>query len=835
MYKIEWDTTTGGVLLRTRNTGATLGIAPRPVFWEELQLLEMDKMGWTFPHCEEPLMWAVNKQYWYRGRHLFDAKGADIYTKPTLVFEKGVEPENLKPVDVEAMIDKNNDLMFVLENEAIEFIRDTFATYTRATRTYDKTDTNQLDYEALRLRAEKRSKQKMAVVKQDCDSFDVMPLDAAQQAGKRVLLSTHIDRFIASFSGGKDSQVVLDLCTRAIPPTDFEVVYSDTGYELPSSLALYEKVKQFYGERFPQLHFLTARNHESVLHYWDLIGTPSDTHRWCCSIMKTAPLYRLLRVTGGGKQPPRILTFDGVRAEESIRRENYQRIGKGKHTAVYNAHPILRWNAVEIFLYLFQHKLIVNEAYRAGVTRVGCVVCPFSVSWNDGINNRLYGTSVSPFIDKLRKYSSQISISGFDNYLREGKWKLKPLGDRCLVIPNVVFKTESPLSFVAEVVHPRQSFFDWLPALGTFTRRDLPEGSEGELHYKGNVFPYKVSGNDERLTFSLNGQLNNELIFLLRRLAYKTAYCVHCEVCEVDCPTGALTTIPNINIDINRCIHCLKCFNTHDRGCIAADCTRMMNDTEKKLSQTIHGYKNFGMRDEWVDAFLIDPLDFWNHNTLGKPQLEGFRAWLRDAEITDEKNNLTNFGQLMQNVYRDNPLLFWEVAYINLSYQSFIVQWICNHVDLNTVYNKKYVKEEVAQQGFNGSLTTVENAATAFINLAKQSPVGEDLRQGIVVGKEGLKKEAYDDLSMEAVAYSVYKYAQVHEVNMLRVSDFYRKGEEHGPYQEFRISEEALKRKLRALSSDNNRVLVAELNMGLDHITIREDLTPMKVLEMLAL
>ena len=42
-------------------------------------------------------------------------------------------------------------------------------------------------------------------------------------------------------------------------------------------------------------------------------------------------------------------------------------------------------------------------------------------------------------------------------------------------------------------------------------------------------------------------------------------------------------------------------------------------------------------------------------------------------------------------------------------------------------------------------------------------------------------------------------------------------------------------KKLRALSSANNRVLIAELNMGLDHITLRDDLDPLKVLELLAL
>ena len=299
MYRITWDKQTGGILLHPRIVEGTLGISPRPVFFEELDLLGLDRQGWSYPRCEAPIMWAVNKQYWYRGEHLFDAKGANIYTMPTLEFCPGVVPMTLQAVDVETMLRKTSDLMFVLENEAVEFIRDTFTAYSKANKAYCQTEANQMDFEAMAAHAEKRSHQRMAVVKQDCDSFDIMPLDAAQKAGKRVLLSTEIDRFIASFSGGKDSQVVLDLCTRAMPPTDFEVIYSDTGYELPPSLTLYKEVEDHYKAKFPVLRFLTARNHESVLHYWDKIGTPSDNHRWCCSVMKTAPLYRMLK-TGGG-------------------------------------------------------------------------------------------------------------------------------------------------------------------------------------------------------------------------------------------------------------------------------------------------------------------------------------------------------------------------------------------------------------------------------------------------------------------------------------------------------------------------------------------------------
>ena len=72
MFKITWDIETGGVLLGTKVTKETLGMSPRPVFFEELDLLELDRLGYTYPRCEAPLMWAVNKQYFYHGELMFE-------------------------------------------------------------------------------------------------------------------------------------------------------------------------------------------------------------------------------------------------------------------------------------------------------------------------------------------------------------------------------------------------------------------------------------------------------------------------------------------------------------------------------------------------------------------------------------------------------------------------------------------------------------------------------------------------------------------------------------------------------------------------------------------
>ena len=85
MHKVVWDKDTGGVLLQSLVTSNTLGVSPRPVFFEELDLLGLDKLGWKYPCCQEPLMWACNKQYFYRGQMVFEAKGANIYDAAIVV------------------------------------------------------------------------------------------------------------------------------------------------------------------------------------------------------------------------------------------------------------------------------------------------------------------------------------------------------------------------------------------------------------------------------------------------------------------------------------------------------------------------------------------------------------------------------------------------------------------------------------------------------------------------------------------------------------------------------------------------------------------------------
>ncbi len=829
MYKITWDKSTGGILLNLHVVENTLSVSPRPVFWEELDLLNLAEAGWSYPHCEEPIMWACNKQYFYRGELLFEVSGANIYDSPAINYAEGVTPGKLKPVDVKTMLQKNKDPMFLIESEAVDFIRDTYLAYSAATSSFDRVPANQV-VEHLKERQEQKTRQKMAIVKQDCDSFDVMPLQAAEEAGKRIFQTTRIDFFLASFSGGKDSQVILDLCTRAIPPSAFQVIYSDTGYELPSSLALYEEIRKHYGRKFPDLKFSTAANHAPVLEYWDKIGTPTDTHRWCCSIMKTAPLYRTFKLPGTNKQG-KVLTFDGVRAEESTKRSQYERFGKGKHNNIYNAHPILGWNTTEIFLYLFRYHLPINPAYRFGKARVGCLICPFSSAWDDMISNKLYPKQIAPFVERLTTWAKKDGVNDAESYLRGRKWKIKALGDKDSIKTEVRF-TQKGNAFIADIIGARFPIYAWLPTIGEFNIHKLKGCEKGELNYKGGIYFFEIKYHaNEHITFTLYDCKDSRFLTLIKKVIYKSSYCVQCEVCEVDCPTGALHIYPELKIDNTKCIRCHKCLDSHDRGCIATDCIRMLKDSDKNATAKVQAYKTFGFHEDWLSEFFSDPEGFWATNSLGTAQVDGFKMWLKHAEIIDTKLSLTPFGNALKETHIDDINFTWEAILINLAYNSYIVSWFANNVAIGQTFEKASLVESVMEQGVDATKKTVESAVAALIQTFNYSPIGEMLKYAEAKDNRTMLRGAYEDLTEKGLAYGLYKYAEIHGTRSLRVADFYDPECVNSPCRVLGITKSVFEKALRSLNSSSLRILAADLNMGLDNITLRDDISSVSIVE----
>ena len=147
----------------------------------------------------------------------------------------------------------------------------------------------------------------------------------------------------------------------------------------------------------------------------------------------------------------------------------------------------------------------------------------------------------------------------------------------------------------------KEDLLKWLYPIGNLTLESTTnEDSRGALRYAGNLYPFEIihSENGDGMTFTIHNVGSDIiLVSLLKRACYKTAYCVHCEVCEVECPTGALSVVPLVKIDKNKCIHCHKCLTFKDRGCVMANSINI-SETKVKTKMATSGidrYSTFGL------------------------------------------------------------------------------------------------------------------------------------------------------------------------------------------------------------------------------------------------
>lgn len=850
MFKIIWDRNNNGVILTMSSAGEALAVAPRPVFYEELDLLKMDHKGWTYPKSDAPLLWACDRRYFYCGVLVMEVRGGNIYDEP----EVQITPEGknivLTPIDLKVLSDTNADTMFLIEHEAMEFINATYRRYKGITKA---SETNpDIDFQALADRLGKNTGEKHVVVKESCDSFDIMSESEANAQGKGSVLTSKIDEFVVSFSGGKDSQVLLDLVARVVPNTDFCVIYSDTGYELPTSLVLYEETKNFYQAQYPKLAFYIAKNEQSIMHYWNNLGSPSRIHRWCCSVMKSAPLAKKLKELHGGSKQPHVLLFDGVRAEESVSRSGRARIGKNvKHNNMINVSPILDWNSTEIYLYILLYGLPFNKSYRKGLSRVGCILCPYSSGWSEDLCGKLYPETIKPFISWIENSLESNNVEGIQNYIKTGRWKMRAGGRDLRTTSTVNIVSVTP-TFKAILHNPKESLLIWLKILGPYTYTRDENNIEGKLKYNKVVYTFAVHlFDDDSLSFEF-GDIGGDVILIsrLKKVLFKTTYCVHCEVCEVECPTGALSVTPIVSVDKDKCVHCYKCIDFNEKGCITAasisasygNNSTINNANNMKMTKSgINRYNDgMGLRENWLHKYFDRYETFFDNEDHGLNmdyQIPPFTNWLREAKILKENSKeISEIGLKLLHLYYTNPKLVWEIIFINLCQNSEICRWFHTSLDFERLYSRAEMDIILHDAYPELKGRTLSNPFNSLINTFKESSLTKDPKLVVLKkesGKLAIVRKTYDDVSLAAVAYSLYVYAERKDRRSLTVSEFYAEGQTEGIYRQFGIERPALERILRTLQEEHNHVLNVQLNLGLDNINLREDISSDDILKMM--
>ena len=580
MYSYTWDEETGGLLLNS--TELKFSKEPRPVYSRELDILGFNRY-WNYVKDDSaPIMWAEANNYIYRGKLVAQVKGGSFFTAPEIVILEELN-ETLKAVDIASMVRKNADLIEKLSSETIKSVFNTFNKF----------------------------------------------------KGK-------VDFFHVSYSGGKDSEVTLDIVQKALPHNDFVVVFGDTGMEFPDTYRSVEIAKQKCKDT--GIRFYIAKSHMTPMESWNRFGPPSSTNRWCCSVHKTTPQLLLLRDVLK-KASFTEMAFVGVRADESVRRSGYDYISYGtKHRGQYSCNPILRWNSAEVYLYIYSYGLHINDGYRHGNTRAGCLVCPMSTNRNDYLNNLCYNDSTQPLLDIIGKMniSDRGKSDRIRSYIENNGWKARKNG-RDLAI-SLKDYDESYISdkLVITFKNRFEVWRQWLKTIGKIIDTDNVDLLK--IEHQENTYSLEVKSIQNgyvQIATSNNATPANVLFMKkLRKILRKSHYCVGCKVCEANCKFGNLHFDEHGIVSVSdECIKCGQCLDI-DTGCFVYKSLWLSKGLgNMNKSKSLDCYAAHGPKMEWIQQFIKLGERFKSENTLGNNQVPNFYRFLRDAGVIEDERN----------------------------------------------------------------------------------------------------------------------------------------------------------------------------------------------------
>ena len=242
----------------------------------------------------------------------------------------------------------------------------------------------------------------------------------------------------------------------------------------------------------------------------------------------------------------------------------------------------------------------------------------------------------------------------------------------------------------------------------------------------------------------------------------------------------------------------------------------------------IDRYSTFGLRKEWLDSFVGNPEHWFTENNLGPKQVDAMVNWLKEADLLSKSDkSLTDLVIPFQKLYQQIPKCAWAILFVNLCFNSTIMAWYARNVKWNKLYSKDDLFSLLKNSFPNLSDGTLNNPLTALLNLFDSTPLGNELRIGVIEkegNKRSIKRFMSEDLDPRVIGYSLYKYAIKKNKFALTISELYDESQEGTPYQLFGLPRPQLEKALRFLQELNLGVVRADLAKGLDNIHLNPEI-----------
>lgn len=775
MYSYDWDEETGGLLLNSAQQ--KMSKEPRPVYYKELDILGFDKY-WNYAKDDSaPYMWAEANNYWYHGRKVASVKGGSLYTAPELVLLEEPEPDGkpLIPVNIPLMVAKNHTILEALVQDTIKKVFNIYISYRKK-----------------------------------------------------------VDIFYVAFSGGKDSVVALDIVQRALPHNEFKVVFGNTDMEFPTTTELVQKLSRKCSDE--GIEFLEAASNMTSKESWNIFGPPARKVRWCCTVHKTAPVINMLSDKfANGKL--RCVMITGVRGDESVSRSEYDEMSMGKKMAgQYSFHPILEWSSAEIYLYIYSQGLLLNDAYKYGFNRVGCIMCPNSSEKHEYIKRQCFPELVDEYCERITQNSAK-DLSG-DNakiFLETGGWKSRLSGRELKLSEEDRFQlneTSACLKFTVNKLTP--VWKTWYKTMG------IIEENSGEIMLEYNSVWRKCRESEDEngglIEIENLGNSKNsiEFIFLFKSVLAKSQYCIFCKTCVAECPHR------NISMSDGKVTISDKCIKYHECLKILSGCLYYNSIRGSKAMKSLKGinkYLSVGVDAEWINSFIDD-----NSFEPGNRKTDVMYGFMTDAGIV-AKRKLTSFGELITRMGTSDANS-WTLMLCNLAYTPAF-QWYIKNIPFNETYYERQLDIDMGEdttkkaksEFWNGFKTILDtNEAFKEIGLGIPDITVKQTTAGEKKSMNSLVRQPWQDPDPRVILYSLYKFAEAcgdyYHFTLRRLLDHDVDSAGISPTQIFGTDSDSMQQILIGLSINYPEFINASFTLDLDKIDLVNTKSSSDVLEL---
>ena len=394
-----------------------------------------------------------------------------------------------------------------------------------------------------------------------------------------------VEDMMVSFSGGKDSTVTSHVVNRALGTNRVLHVFGDTTLEFPYTLEYKKRFSK--NEESQGVRVLTAKNREKDFEdLCEVVGPPSRVMRWCCTVFKTGAIQKT--ISSAFKDKNNILSFQGIRHNESVSRSKYERESKSSKISKQTvASPIIDWIDYDVWLYILTTKIDFNYAYRLGWTRVGCWCCPNNGGWSEFLSKvHMYDQYVH-WHGLLVNFAKKIGKPDPETYVNDGGWKARQGGNGLAAAQTSVVLFEpcatDERAFNYDLQRPiTDELYELFKPFG-YIDKELGNKRLGEVYVMDKVGKVILILQGRIGSTKLKVIIKDIHIAKARTLSVaegkvqcqltKYQMCLGCKACESVCKFDAISVKDDgtgkifYSIDSDKCKRCAECVGHFDAGC----------------------------------------------------------------------------------------------------------------------------------------------------------------------------------------------------------------------------------------------------------------------------